>query len=586
MSELNFFHQEMLSFLKSNANSNDAQQLQDVVENYHQLIGEHPNWVHLERQWINSFSEKEFAQVGLSSYFPKIYRGLPRVYDRTNPSHSRIDKNFTNLLSLKKRSIEKAIHSLYEELISPPKMKISIFTWVMPDGQGDWIAAESTANILKAKWPHLDIRFFFLSRSPLPCPNDFPITYISYEKTPTLANISQEVKLALRESDLILQIPTFFSGTEELFAQICNLPSKKPIPILKNIGEYGFVRSSWFHPKTHNHSMGLHALEKGVFVRKTNTTTFAAIEHKQLLEWVFGTFVPGPDQIDQYRQKHRFHLAYLATAIGGAIYLHSLLKMREKDPLDIDLCCPDLKWLIQWMEMRNNQNLPLLQENFGIQAIEIYALGEKHRQVLQEKGKILRIFNPQGLSHRDMQKLFILGDEWVAVRGNQSFSEAISCGRMFFYDGRDHNRYFLKDILALAKNRLSGHSSTLEALRMMGQANLWNLSDETGDWVDDSYFQKQEKMDWFEIAISLGRALQDGDTPLGFQKFSAIVTEEHSFNTFLCHLIQRTTCHAKHPMIQQMESLQTNLYLHGSISFATLVNNLTKGISHGLGRSY
>lgn len=582
MSKLNFFHLEILSFLQNNPAVPRAQQdlsLDEILEDYCHLIGQ-PSSGHLERLWLQSFAEKEFAAVRLSAYFPRIYRGLPRLYNKNQPSYSRIAKNFTHLPSLRKRTLDKALYSLYEPT-DPSWMKISIFTWVMPDGLGDWVAALNTARILEEKWPALDIQLFFVSSRHLSQNTEFPTTYIAYEKDPLLTHFSLEVKKELRESDLILQIPTFFPGSQKLFEDITSLPSKRPPPVIKSIGEYGFVKSSWFHPKSENSAMGLHALEKGVFVHKPLGPSFADIEHKPLLEWLFHTSAPESAEIDAYRKTHTFHLAYLTTPVGGAIYLHSLLKMQEHDSLDIDLCCPDIHWLIQWIERRNSEGQPLIEEHYGVKAIEIWAFGKPHRTILQETGKIVRIFHSPGLSPSDLGKLFALSDEWVAVRGNQSFSEAVSAGKMFFYDGRNHNRSFVKDILAIANNRLRGHPSTLEVFQMMGEANLWNLTPETGEWVDESYFQEMEKMDWFVIAITLGTALQDLDTKEGFAEFCSIVREEHPFNSFLCHLVQRTGCHAKYPMLRQMEALQINLYLHEAISFPTLVNQLTEGLSHG-----
>jgi hypothetical protein len=582
MSKLNFFHLEILSFLQNNPAVPRSQQdlsLDEILEEYCHLIGQ-PSTSHLERLWLQSFSEKEFASVGLSDYFPRIYRGLPRLYNRSHPTQSRIMKNFTHLPSLKKRTLDKALYSLYEPA-DPSWMKVSIFTWVMPDGLGDWVAALNTARVIQEKWPALNIQLFFVSSRPLSANTDFPTTYISYDNDPLLTHFSLEVKKELRDCDLILQIPTFFPGSQKLFEDVLSLPSKRPPPSIKNIGEYGFVKSSWFHPKSDNSAMGLHALEKGVFVHKPFKTSFADIEHKPLLEWLFHTSSPERDEIDAYRQKHSFHLAYLTTPVGGAIYLHSLLKMQEQNSQNIDLCCPDIRWLIQWIERRNGEGLPLLQEHYGVKAIEIWAFGQKHQTILQETGKILRIYHPSGLSPSDLGKLFALSDEWVAVRGNQSFSEAVSAGKMFFYDGRNHNRSFVKDILAMANNRLRGHPATLEAFRMMGEANLWNLTPEKGEWVDESYFQEMEKMDWFVIASTLGATLQDPDTREGFQQFCSIVREEHPFNSFLTHLVQRTGCHAKYPMLRQMEALQINLYLHEATPFPTLVTNLTEGLSHG-----
>jgi hypothetical protein len=272
-------------------------------------------------------------------------------------------------------------------------------------------------------------------------------------------------------------------------------------------------------------------------------------------------------------------LAYLTTTVGGAIYLHSLLKMHETNSLDIDLCCPDLTWLGKWNEQQTAKGFAVLQERYGVSSMEVHTPIGMQRITFPgttpSAGKILRLFSPGVISRSDMQKLLVLSNDWVAVRGNQSFSEAVSSNKPFFYDGRNHTKYFMKDLLALAYNRLRDHTSTTEAFRLIGEANLWNLTEESDEWVDENHFQQAEKMDWFDIATRLGECLQNRDTFLGFKKLCQIVTEEHSCNSFLCHLVQRAACHAKHPSIQQMEALQTNLYLHGVISFTTLINNLT-----------
>jgi hypothetical protein len=220
-----------------------------------------------------------------------------------------------------------------------------------------------------------------------------------------------------------------------------------------------------------------------------------------------------------------------------------------------------------------------------VSSMEVHTPIGQQSITFHDTGKKLRLFCPGILSRSDMKKLFVLSGDWVAVRGDQSFSEAVSSNKPFFYDGLNHAKYFMKDLLALAQNRLAEHRSATEAFRLIGQANLWSLSEETEDWVDENYFQQAEKMDWFNIATLLGDCLQNPDTSIGFKKLCQIVTKEHSFNPFLCHLVQRTACHAKHPAIKQMEALQTNLYLHGAISFTTLMNNIIKEISHGFYRS-
>lgn len=599
MSDLSPFYQEILSFLKSTASTREKQEgfdskvdsdllhfhssidaalsdstgplpMNEIIENYHHLFGERGP-IHLEREWMNSFSEKEFADLGLSAYFPRIYRGLPRLYHRDNPARSHIKKNFTNLTDLKKLMVDKAIYSLYDRVRLPRGMKISIFSWIIPDGFGDWVAIQETATVLREKLPHLEIQLFFLTAIKLPEIKHFPTYEIHYYKDPSLSDFSLEVLKLFRDSDLILQIPTFFSKSDELWEMIRSVVSDRPMPAIENIGEYGFLESQWYHPKSHNRSMGLHALEKGIFIRKSPHCSFSEIDQKNLLNWLFATQTPGPIEIEAYKKNRHFYMGYLSTPMGGAVYLHSLLKIHERDEKDIDLCCPDLGWLIRWIDARKKNQLPLLEETFGLKEISILAFDQEHRMVFKDTGKVLRVLSPGIISVSDMRKLFYLSGEWVGVRGNQSFTEAVSAGKPFFYDGREHARYFIKDLIALAENRLTGHRLTLQAFRLLGQAFLWNLPEELGDWVDETHYQRQEKMPWFEIATELGNCLKDPDTVAGFKKFSMITAQEHSFNGFLCNLVQRRLYHTIHPYVRESEERQLHLFLVGKISFSALI---------------
>jgi len=573
MREFSFFHQEVVSFLQIGA---PPSKLDEILENYRHLIGE-PSFIHLDQQWLSSFSQKEFAELQLFDYFPKVYRGLPRLYNRHMPSQSKIKPNFTNLYALKRLTIDQALYSLYSGIDILENTRISIVTWVIPDGLGDWSAAIETAKILREKWAKIQVDLLFVTPMNLPSSSEFATTQIFYQNEPSLKDFPFDVLKSLRESDLILQIPTFFPLTKQLLEKIQEMASTKVMPMMKNIGEYGALESSWFHPKSHNVSMGLHALEKGIFVYPTSKPNFAKLEQANLKTWLFGTTEPTPQDIQIYLERHNFHLAYLATPIGGAIYLHSLIKMHEKNVLDIDVCCPNLTWLSKWHEMQTPNHF--LHESVKLRAVEIFTPENRCMIKMQESGKVLRIFCPGPLSQTDMKNLFALSHEWVAVRGNQSFSEAVSHNKTFFYDGRHHNKYFMKDLMALAQNHLVSNQSALDAFRWMKEAYLWNLQEDTSEWIEEISFQQMEKMDWFFISQHLGESLQDPETILGFHRVCERIKKEHSFHPFLTHLVQRALCFAKHPSIRQMEALQMNLYLHGRASFSTLVQRLTKEIA-------
>src|SRR3990167_4906736 len=112
MSEIGPFYRELFSFLQESGleHLDQAAPLDQIVHDYHELWSE-KNAIQVERQWMTAFSAKEFAELGLSAPLPKLYRGLPRLYHRDDPSVSRIKKNFSHLPTLKALSVDRAVFS-------------------------------------------------------------------------------------------------------------------------------------------------------------------------------------------------------------------------------------------------------------------------------------------------------------------------------------------------------------------------------------------------------------------------------------------------------------------------------------------
>lgn len=320
--------------------------------------------------------------------------------------------------------------------------------------------------------------------------------------------------------------------------------------------------------------MGLHFLETGILVRKVRPASFAEVKNGRLLEWLFKTNCPGPSEIDQYLAENRFYLAYLTSEIGGAVYLHALLKSLEYDAKGIDLCVPDLGWLVQYLETRNRIGAPVLEEDRTVGRIEIWFEEKMHAMDLRPDGKRVRIFCPGPLSQSDFQTLVSLSGEFVAVRGDQSFSEAVSANKVFFYDGREHARYFLKDLAAFAENRIAAHRGTLAVFRAMGKAFLHNLPDAEGEWVEETYFQ--EKEDWVRIALEMGQALRDPDCVAGFKKLNRTLIQEFSFNESLCRLVQKALVFKKHPEVEEAERDQIALFAAQLQPFSKTLDALRK----------
>src|SRR3990167_4847459 len=130
----------------------------------------------------------------------------------------------------------------------------------------------------------------------------------------------------LSKRSAIVQLPTYYPHFDSMVDKLKGMDGGT-MPTIESVGEYGFLESNWFHPKSHNHSMGLHFLEKGVLVRKPLEASWRDISN--------------PDLLRMRNPENLFYLAYLSTQIGGAIYLHALLKSLQQDDRSIDLCVPD-----------------------------------------------------------------------------------------------------------------------------------------------------------------------------------------------------------------------------------------------------
>ena len=525
--------------------------LSEIIDNYQHLFGSRGP-VHIEKTLMEAFPANDFIELGLTRYYPRVYRGLPRLYSRDQATHAHIKKNFTHLPSLKKQTLSKALFSLYGKL--PAKGKVTLFTWVINDGLGDFVAAVEVMRLLKGRLPDLDLHFVGLIQEKVLANLNLPeqSIVIPYERDCPFSLITSEAMETLRTSDLILQMPTYYPHTDEL-----KLALGADGPKMECVGEYGFLESNWFHPKSGNYSMGLHFLEKGVLVRKPCHATWEDVKNERLQQW--------------RRPENRFYLAYLASPTGGAIYLHSLLKSLENDIAGIDICVPDLGWFVQFSEKQNKAGRPLLEWDLGIQSIEVHFQDQFCSIEVAPQGKKLRLLCPGFITQSDFRALLALSGEWVAVRGNQSFSEAVSQGKSFFYDGREHARYFIKDLAALAENRIGDYHGTLNCVRGMAQGFVYNLPVEEAEWVEETFFQELEE--WTSIALNMGLALQDPETIHGYKELNRIIAEEFSANQFLCHLVQRALFHRVHPDAERFESEQLSQFVSQKLSFAALIRN-------------
>ena len=535
--------------------------LEEIIEQHRHLFQERGP-MHLEQKLLHAFPDSEMSALHLKSL--RMVRGLPRLYRKNQPQITKLKPNFSYLPSLKRSAAVKSLFSLYGQTVIPTDAKMTILSWVIPDGWGDYYASIEAARLIKSAFPTMEIRLIAMSDKELPAVADWDVARWDG---------SEKQIEWLSACDLILQMPTYYPQTDEIKAQIQALPTQGQ-PKWELLGQYGSLESDLFHPGTRAHSMGLHFLERGILTRTVDPSlSVSELQNEQLSQWLFNQSAPGYEEIGQYRQTHRFFLAYFFSQPGIFVYLHALLKSLENDPKDIDLCVPDSAKILAYFEQRLAAKLDLIEKRYQVQKI-VFHIGT-HAAVwnMEPEGKTLRIFCPEPISSSDFQRLIVFSEEFVACRGDQSLSEVISYNKCFFYDPRDHNRFFLKDLIALAQNRIPQYPSSVEVLRLFAKVLEHNLPEDNQDWVDEIFVQ-QQKTDLLEIAETMGRHLQDPKTFAGFKKLNRILLEEHSCNEFLLHLVQRAICHRRFPEIERLEEEELARFSLGKQSFSCVVNSL------------
>jgi len=471
----------------------------------------------LEKKWLEAFSEKEFAELGLTRFFPRMVRGLPRVYLRDDPSACRVKKEFTDLAALKRLGAVRALYSLYRKWELAKGAKLALFT-------PDLALGSEVIRIFRDRFPHLEIRSVALS-----------------SENPVLKG---DALASLRTSDCILQMSR--CKTHDSQERLKKMEISAPLPRWIGVGEYGSVESHEFHPKSGRYALGLHCLEQGVLIRKSKMGNLDELSDENLKRALFANEVC-------------FYLACLATESGGMVYLQALLRGTEHDPKPLLVVSPDIHWLIRLTEERK------LKELEGLCELEIHFKGLKYTSQTGKRGKKLILFCPEKLTEEDFQILMHLSGEFVGVDNDQSLSEAISANKAFFYDCREQAQHFIRDLAALAENRIGAHRNALMVFRAMRKAFLHRLPLEETEWVEESHFQEREPLP--DLGLQIGLALQDPDTVAGFKKLNRVIADDYCANDFLVSLVQREFCHASRPDIARAEEVAIQKFAAGESDF-------------------
>lgn len=554
------FHDELLKFFENQIDSIEGldevetrkykEQLKvlaessNSVDSVREWLKQLPHKVNWEKKILEWLPHKEAQSMELPSHlFHKMNRGLPRQDSHYIPS-------FTRLNSIKRCYLDKSLYSLYRDCEVFPS-RIVVLTHVLNDGLGDFAAGYKAASLLTAYLPNTEIHFVALmdEKVEIDAPEDIPFYRVDYQRSDevSLSQFPSSIRELISNCDLLFEIPTYFSETPQL------LEEAKLSPRYLLMGEYGSVHYHLFHPETGAKAMGLHFLEKGIFINDSPTPrTFDEILHltnPNLLNVLFSNVDPDEDEILEYQESHRFYFAYLASKEGCFVYLHALTKLLEDDEKNIDLCVPNM---VQFLELFGKMKSYAHFTKSGISKVQ-FQFDEKFSELVLKKGKgkTLRIIHLGNLPSSDFQILLRLSSEITACRGDQSFSDCISANKVFFYNLIEHHRTLWEDFISLAANRIPHFPTAIEYFRLF----LIPLEEKSTTVLK-------------KTAIRMGELLQNVETVRGIRLLYRIIRSEYAVNDFIFDMVKRSLLFTVEPELEEKEKQIVDAYLEGDLSFS------------------
>jgi hypothetical protein len=450
-------------------------------------------------------SESDLKSLNIPLTDLPLYTGpLPR-------NNKEVEALFSDLPSLKRLCLEKPLCRLYSSFIPPSPLRITIFTWVMGDGLGDFSAQLESAKTLvrDLKIPFdltlitLHPTWMKLFAANLPCKHIF----LSYEENAkgTWENIPpvfipREVIELLKTSEVLLQIPTYFPQTKALLEAI----SHPKAPRYELIGEGGWSHSAPFSPPSGFRALGLHFWEKGLFFPKLEKGSTSS-----LLELI------GNDL---------FCLGYLRNPTAAKQLLLTFLAYQSQSSKDLCLCLFPFEPLIK--------DLPTLKgllKEFGIRSVRIFYKGSLSFLSIQQTGKQLTLIHSGKLLRDEYQVLLQRSTSLTGCRGDGSLSETLAAQKIPFLDLPDHKRSLLQGLIFAAEHLLSkGHPTALYL----------------SCFLEDSSDPKK-----------LAALLRKPEIEQGFISLSSFLKERYSIDSFLSNLVLRAGCQYHHPKMAFLETL-------------------------------
>ena len=544
-----------------------------------------------------SFSlEEELLQWAESSSYPShcftpILRGLPRLFLQTDLSQSTIKKPFSDRNTLIRHWLHRPLLTLYASSSLCTPIKISILTWVISDGWGDLFAQLEAAHLIHTHFPQLQLTLFTLihkDRTPPEYDNPFEQEVILYSGElngpMTHTPFSSEQLKILSDTDLLIEMPTAFPHIDQLLRCVGlnesqqaraatqegrSIASPTPTPLHIRLGEHSMIDAVPYHPATSAWSMGLHFLEKGIFIKTLpEVAGDVPLRNRDLHNLLFSPF----KNVESYRRHRSFQLAYTKNYRGLYLYLTALLSSLSEDDRDVDICffqAPILAQLLN-QQFRDpvSQELPLFKA-WNVKEFHLYCSPYHTKVPIASSGKLVRFIHCVSIAHEDQLLLTSLTDHLIGVTGDQSVLEAMSTGRPFFYDPPCFKRPFLADLCQIAEKKLSEFPQLSQFFKLCLKTTSLHLDDDQAGWVSEECveatkaFLSLEEDNDLAIGKALGNLLRDPLLSLAFQALRQYLADHYSITPILSGLISRTALFKKYPILAFQEERELEKLFQG-----------------------
>ncbi len=469
-------------------------------------------------QEIEQFSKKHHPLSILSKELSECHFHALGLPEDTIPSfHSNSIEHEYKLQ--KKHLIFKAFYSRYRSNEIQHKGPIVLFTWVIAGGLGDLSMQIVSKKLLQSALPSSNIITIALVEKSAFIPKQLQkeITYLHRYNQSDYTPLPKDIINIMHSGSLLLQMPTHYPHFNKIIQG-----SKSNYQL---IGEYGFITTKEFSPTTNAICMGLHSLEKGILIKKK----------------------PKQQNLMHLIPTNNYYFCYLITKRGFTIYLSMILHKEMGKPDDI-----------HFVNFSLHKFLPVLEKfpfkEFHIKNVLIHDAHKTATLKVNATGKSIHIHHLTNIAGENLHNLMIQSNEPVGIRGDQTFSEAISFEKLFFYDALKHARPFMKDLHSLALNHTT-QNSALEIFIKLQQSSY------------------QEQEEWMLIGKLLADQCNNNQLKKEYLLFAQLIRSRHNFNKSFVDLVKAKLLYHQNPILRKQDQSIISSYVNNQITFVDLIKS-------------